>query len=122
MVLHYQKEAEKINTIEKWKEVAELWEKVAEAFKNAGEDNKANKCLVESKQEYAYAALEKAKKESTAENWNEASKCCSEFAKACEKMADGESDVNKADSYRAIAKEYMEKANMYKQYAQKFTD
>ena len=116
------KEAEKINTIEKWKEVAELWEKVAEAFKNAGEDNEANKCLVESKQEYAYAALEKAKKESTAENWNEVSKCYSEFAKACEKMADGESDVNKADSYRAIAKEYMKKANKYKQYAQKFTD
>ena len=33
-------------------------------------------------------------------------------------MADGESDVNEANSYRAMAKEYMEKANMYKQYAQ----
>ena len=31
-------------------------------------------------------------------------------------MADGKSDVNKADSYRAIAKEYMKKANIDESY------
>ena len=107
--------------IEEWKKAAELWEKVAEALKKAGKDDKANECLAESKQAYVYAALKKANGESTAENWNEVSKCYSEFAEAFEKIADGESDINKANSYRTMAKISKEKANKCKQYAQQFT-
>ena len=50
---------EEANAIKEWKEAAELWEKVAEAFKNAGEADKANKFLAESKQAHAYAILKK---------------------------------------------------------------
>ena len=53
------KRVEEANAIKEWKEAAELWEKVAEAFKNAGEADKANKFLAESKQAHAYAILKK---------------------------------------------------------------
>ena len=112
------KETEKQPTIEKWNEVAKRYEELAEDYKKAGDEKEANICILKSKQAYVYAALKEARNEFTAESWNEVSKCYSEVAEACEKMADGESDVNEANSYRAMAKEYMEKANMYKQYAQ----
>ena len=112
------KETEKQPTIEKWNEVAKRYEELAEDYKKAGDEKESNICILKSKQAYVYAALKEARNEFTAESWNEVSKCYSEVAEACEKMADGESDVNEANSYRAMAKEYMEKANMYKQYAQ----
>ena len=98
--------------------LAERYEKLAEEYKKAGDEKMANMCILNSKQAYVRIALKEAKKETIAGNWNEASECCSEVAKAYEKMADVESDVNKADLYRAITKEYMKRANRYKQYAQ----
>ena len=56
------KKAKEVNTIEGWNEADTLCKEAVEAFKNAGEDDKANKFIAESKYECAYAALEKAKK------------------------------------------------------------
>ena len=112
------KETEKQPTIEKWNELAKRYEELAEDYKKAGNEKDANICILNFKRAYAYAALKKATKESTAENWNEASKCYSEVAKAYEKIAVGESDGNKAASYKTVAKECMKKANEHKQYAQ----
>ena len=86
--------AKKQLTNEKMNEFAKRYEELAKDYKKAGDEKEANICILKSKQAYVYAALKEARNEFTAESWNEVSKCYSEVAEACEKMADGESDVN----------------------------
>ena len=109
------KEEKEQPIIEKWNKVAKLYEEIAEGYKEAGDENKANICILKSKQAYSIVA-------GNQKDWNKVVEINKELAEAFEKMADGESDVNKANSYRAMAKISKEKANKFKQYVQQFTD